>query len=205
MMRILKDMSEAELIHLLQTYITSSPLIGSNEDAYLIGDQLPYMLINIDSMQRDSDFLPNQTWNQIGKKLVTMTFSDLVAKGAHPKYFLSSLVIEETLQEIEFKDLARGIQEATQRYESSYLGGDLGSTTETVLTGIGIGTISQGNFLTRRDAQIDDYVCVTGYFGLTAIGFNYLLQKTGHIISELPSNFLKNMMPCFMLFTAYGV
>ena len=35
-MRTLREVSEAELIHLLQTYITSSPLMGSNEDAYLI-------------------------------------------------------------------------------------------------------------------------------------------------------------------------
>ena len=68
-MRTLREVSEAELIHLLQTYITSSPLMGSNEDAYLINDKPPYNLINIDSMQRDGDFLPQQSWKLIGKKL----------------------------------------------------------------------------------------------------------------------------------------
>ena len=93
-MRILKDIKESELIQALQGFITSSSLMGSNEDAYLIKDELPYLLVNIDSMQRASDFLPGQTWDQIGDKLVTMTFSDIVAKGATPKHFLTSLVLE---------------------------------------------------------------------------------------------------------------
>ena len=190
-MRILKDVSEAELIRLLQTYITSSPFMGSNEDAYLIRDQRPYMLINIDSMQRDGDFLPQQTWNQIGKKLVTITFSDLVTKGAYPEYFLSSLILEETMQEENLKELVGGIQEEVHLHKANYLGGDLGSASETVLTGIGIGSIPQGDILTRRNAQISDYVCVTGYFGLTAIGFNHLLPKPEKFSPELPSHLLE--------------
>ena len=93
-MRILKDIKESDIIQLLQSYLSASPYMGSNEDAYLIKNQRPFMLINIDSMQRDGDFLPDQSWVQIGRKLVTMTLSDLVAKGASPDVFLSSLVLQ---------------------------------------------------------------------------------------------------------------
>ena len=189
-MRTLKEVAEADLIHLLQTYIISSPLMGSNEDAYLINDKPPYELINIDSMQRDGDFLPQQSWEMIGKKLVTITFSDLVAKGAYPKHFLSALVLEETMFEDEFKDLVRGIKEATNRYKTNYLGGDLGTASETVLTGIGVGFIPQGDILTRKGAQKDDYVCVTGHFGLTALGFDHLLSGSDKIIPEPPSHLI---------------
>jgi thiamine-monophosphate kinase len=186
-MRTLRDVSEAELINLLQTFIASSPLMGSNEDAYLINDKLPYELINIDSMQRDGDFLPQQSWEQIGKKLVTITFSDLVTKGAYPKHFLSSLVLEETMIVNNLEALVQGIQEEANRYKANYLGGDLGTASETVLTGVGVGSIPQGDILTRKGAQVGDYVCVTGYFGLTALGFNHLLSDSDDLIPEPPS------------------
>ena len=189
-MRTLKEVSEAELIHLLQTFITSTPLMGSNEDAYLINDKPPYELINIDSMQRDGDFLPHQSWEQIGRKLVTITFSDLVAKGAYPKHFLSSLVLEDDMFESDFKSLVRGIKEAANQYKAKYLGGDLGMASETVLTGIGVGSIPQGDILTRNGAQVGDYICVTGYFGLTALGFDHLLSNSDIIKPEPPSHLI---------------
>ena len=193
-MRILKDIKESELIQALQGFITSSSLMGSNEDAYLIKDELPYLLVNIDSMQRASDFLPGQTWDQIGDKLVTMTFSDIVAKGATPKHFLTSLVLEEDMNEEELIQLVEAISKKTQAYGAEYIGGDLGTAKEMVLAGIGTGSISQGKILTRREAQPKDLVCVTGYFGLTAVGFNYLSNENSEIVKDIPEELLKEAL-----------
>jgi len=193
-MRILRNIEEKELIKVLQGYITSSSLMGSNEDAYLIKDDLPYLLVNIDSMQRASDFLPDQTWGQIGKKLVTMTFSDIVAKGAIPEYFLTSLVLEEDMNEEELKQLVGAISKTTQIYGAEYIGGDLGTAKEMVLSGIGTGSISQGKILTRREAHPGDLVCVTGYFGLTAIGFNYIFNEKNEMTSNIPEEILEEAL-----------
>ncbi|MFX1507083.1 MAG: thiamine-phosphate kinase [Promethearchaeota archaeon] len=175
-MQNLENLGELRIINLLQAYIDSSDLIGRNEDAYLYSSNQPYILVNVDTMSRNSDFLPQQTWEQIGGKLVAITFSDLVAKGASPDLFISSLVLEKTMKEIELKDLVAAIQKTSHRYGAKYLGGDLGSSTETVLTGVGVGSIKGGKILTRRDAKPRDLVCVTGYFGLTTIGLDYLLS-----------------------------
>ncbi|MHA2054280.1 MAG: thiamine-phosphate kinase [Candidatus Hodarchaeales archaeon] len=193
-MRILRNIKETELIQLLQGYITSSSHMGSNEDAYLIKDQLPFLLVNIDSMQRDSDFLPHQTWDQIGGKLVTMTFSDLVAKGATPEYFLTSLILEENMNEEELKHLVESISKTTNKYGAEYIGGDLGTAKETVLSGIGTGSIFEGKILTRRGAQAEDLVCVTGHFGLPSIGFNHLLEKNTEIIPKISSELLEEAL-----------
>ena len=189
-MRLIKDIGEVEIIQLLQSYITSSSKMGSNEDAYLIKNQIPYILLNIDTMTKTSDFLPDQTWSQIGEKLVTMTFSDLVAKGAQPDSFLSSLVLEEDFIIDDLKALASSMQKTAKRYGASYLGGDLGSAAETVLTGIGTGSISKGKIITRRDARVGDIVCVTQYFGLTAIGFDHVLTKRIDKYPNIPSTLL---------------
>ncbi|MHA2173654.1 MAG: thiamine-phosphate kinase [Candidatus Hodarchaeales archaeon] len=193
-MRILRNIRETELIQLLQGYITSSSHMGSNEDAYLIKDELPFLLVNIDSMQRDSDFLPHQTWDQIGGKLVTMTFSDLVAKGATPEYFLTSLILEENMNEEELKHLVESISKTTNKYGAEYIGGDLGTAKETVLSGIGTGSIFEGKILTRRGAQAEDLVCVTGHFGLPSIGFNHLLEINSEIIPKIPSELIEEAL-----------
>jgi thiamine-monophosphate kinase len=172
----LKNLGEFKIINLLQAFIDSSDIIGRNEDAYLYSSSHPYILVNVDTMTRNSDFLPHQTWKQLGGKLVTITFSDLVAKGAAPELFISSLVLEETMEESELKELVAAIQKTSHRYGAKYLGGDLGSSAETVLTGVGAGSIKKGKILTRRDAKPKDLVCVTGHFGLTSIGLDYLLS-----------------------------
>lgn len=190
-MRNLENLGEPSIINLLQGYIDSSDLLGSNEDAYLYNSSHPYILVNVDTMSRDSDFLPQQTWQQLGAKLVTITFSDLVAKGATPDLFLSSLVLGGLMKEEELKELVASLQKTSHKYGARYLGGDLGSSGETVLTGIGLGSIKKGIILTRRDAKPEDLVCVTGHFGLTNIGLDYLLSPTARKYDVFPDTLLE--------------
>ena len=189
-MKNLENLGEFNIINLLQTYIDSSDLIGRNEDAYLYSNHHPYILVNVDTMTRNSDFLPQQTWKQLGVKLVAITFSDLAAKGATPNLFISSLVLEETMKEGELKELVAAIQKTSHTYGAKYLGGDLGSSVETVLTGVGVGAIESGKILTRRDAKRKDLICVTGYFGLTSIGLDYLLSPETRNYEVIPDNLI---------------
>ncbi|MFX0122500.1 MAG: thiamine-phosphate kinase [Candidatus Hodarchaeota archaeon] len=190
-MQNLENLGEFKIINLLQEYIDSSDLLGTNEDAYLYNNIHPYIIVNVDTMSRDSDFLPQQTWKQLGGKLVAITFSDLVAKGATPDIFISSLVLEGSMKECELKELVAAIQKTSHKYGGKYLGGDLGSSAETVLTGVGLGSIKEGKILTRSGANQGDLVCVTGYFGLTSIGLDYLLSPETRKYEAIPDNLLE--------------
>ncbi|MFX0085083.1 MAG: thiamine-phosphate kinase [Candidatus Hodarchaeota archaeon] len=190
-MRNLENLGEQEIIRLLQPYIDPSDLLGTNEDAYLVNNTHPYVIINVDTMSRKSDFLPGQTWTQIGAKLVSITFSDLAAKGANPTLFLSSMVLEKSILEKEIRELTKSFQKAAHKYGAKYLGGDLGSAFETVLTGVGLGSIIEGEVLARNRAQPGDLVCVTGYFGLTTIGLNHLLSPSSDKYSNISNSLLK--------------
>lgn len=189
-MVLLKELGEPATISLLQAFLDTTPHIGQNEDAYLYTYRPPYIFINVDTMSKASDFLPHQTWTQIGSKLVTTTFSDLAAKGAQPELFLASLVLESSMRKDELEELAASIQITAHKYQAQYLGGDLGSSQEAVLTGVGIGSIPSGKILTRRDAAIGDLVCVTGHFGLTTIGLDYLLSPEHQRIPGVPTALL---------------
>lgn len=175
-MTSLKSIGELEIIHLLQPFLDHMVHLDNNEDAYVINDTPPYILMNVDSMSRASDFLPHQTWKQIGKKLVTSTFSDIAAKGGLPTCFLSSLVLEKDMKKADFIDLIKGIKSALKRYNAKYFGGDLGTAGESTLTGIGVGIVEKGTILARKNARKGDLVCVTGEFGLTSLGFKLLLE-----------------------------
>ncbi len=187
----LENLGEKGIVQLLQSYIDASDLLGTNEDAYLFDTNLPHILINVDSMSRNSDFLPGQTWAQIGAKLVSITFSDLAAKGALPSIFLSSMVLENSMIEKELRELADSLQKTAKKYNTRYLGGDLGSAMETVLTGVGLGSITEGKVLSRREAQLGDLVCVTGFFGLTTIGLNHLLSPTDKRFDNIPDSLIE--------------
>ena len=190
-MKYLENLGEPNIINLLQVFIDSTDLLGTNEDAYLYNSTHPYILVNVDTMSRDSDFLPYQTWRQLGAKLVAITFSDLVAKGAKPDLFISSLVLEGLMKEDELKELVAAIQKTSHKYGAKYLGGDLGSSIETVLTGVGLGSINRGKILTRKNARQGDLVCVTGHFGPTSIGLDYLLSPVTRKFDSIPDNLLE--------------
>jgi thiamine-monophosphate kinase len=186
----LENLGEREIIQLLQSYIDASEFLGTNEDAYLFDTNLPHILINVDTMSKNSDFLPGQTWAQIGAKLVSITFSDLAAKGAVPTIFLSSMVLENSMIEKELTELADSFQRTARKYNTRYLGGDLGSAMETVLTGVGLGSITKGKILSRKEAQLGDLVCVTGFFGLTTIGLNHLLSPSNNRFDNIPDSLI---------------
>ncbi|MHA1166632.1 MAG: thiamine-phosphate kinase [Candidatus Hodarchaeales archaeon] len=173
----LKEMGERKIIQKLQKYITSHADIQRNEDAYYHEFQNKAIVVNIDSMSRKTDFLPGQTWKQTGHKLVTITVSDLAAKGAVPEIFLSSLVMEPDMAESDLIAVVEGIRSGCRDYNCLYMGGDLGSSSETTIVGCSIGYAIEGRMIKRHTAEKGDIVCVTGPFGLTGYGLSCLLGK----------------------------
>ena len=57
-----------------------------------------------------------------------------------------------------------------------FIGGDLGSSSDVVLTGVALGVAPPENIITRGGAQDDDVIAVTGKFGLTSVAYEILLK-----------------------------
>ncbi|MHA2333409.1 MAG: thiamine-phosphate kinase [Candidatus Hodarchaeales archaeon] len=186
-MSTLQNLGERQIIRRLQRFITNrEKKFTTNEDAYFHQLNSNLMVVNIDSMSKNTDFLPHQTWYQLGEKLVAITISDLAAKGAVPEIFLSSLILEPDMPSDDLEELAKGIQQATRKYSCLYLGGDLGSSRETVLVGCCIGHAIEGKFIGRNSAKPGDIVCVTGTFGLSGIGLQLEVGKKTLENIEIP-------------------
>jgi thiamine-monophosphate kinase len=110
----------------------------------------------------------------IGGKVVTMTLSDIIAKGAKPVFFLASISIPKEKDKSYLLTLIKGIKQTCREYKVFFYGGDLNEGKELVITGMGLGIAD--SIVSRKGASIGDNVWSTGYFGLTGAAFHYLLQ-----------------------------
>ncbi|OLS28118.1 MAG: Thiamine-monophosphate kinase [Candidatus Heimdallarchaeota archaeon LC_3] len=152
----------------------NSNLLNGNEDAVAIKTSNikgSKTIINLDSISWSSDVIKTVpfTYELFGRKLVSITLSDICAKGGNGKYFLSSISVPDNFLEENLESIIQGMVKACQKYSLEYLGGDLGTSLEPVLSGIIIG--ESDTVLRRNACEIDDDVWVTGRFGLTGLGF----------------------------------
>lgn len=103
------------------------------------------------------------------------SLSDLAAVGARPTGILLSTQWGSHVDLNFRKGVAQGVSAALREAKTFLLGGDSGSAPSTLLTTVGIGTLSSKP-LSRRGARPGDLVCVTGKTGNgPALAYRFLL------------------------------
>lgn len=158
-------------------------LINKSEDVLLpYGDdaislKIPKnlkLVINVDMLVGETDILPGMTYEQIGKKVVVMCVSDIVAKGAKPLGFLTSIGLRRDMKLKDVEEIYKGINHTIRSYGAYILGGDTNETNDLIIDGVAIGVAK--NVISRCNAKEGEIVAVTGLFGNTAAGFKILLN-----------------------------
>ncbi|MFX0209239.1 MAG: thiamine-phosphate kinase, partial [Candidatus Hodarchaeota archaeon] len=188
----LKKVGEERIVRFLEEIIDKSNILGSNEDAVAQEWDGSILVANTDAISWESDILPNMTPFQIGKKVVSITVSDLAAKGAVPRIFMSSINLPSTEKLNVLLGIVNGMKEAAHFYGMKYLGGDLGTASEGVIAGFAIGFLSKGQILRRDGAKEADYVCITGKIGQTGVVINQIYQNKP--LSALNPKWLNKLM-----------
>lgn len=175
--------SENSFLSRIIPKLSKKNLLSGNDDAVAWKtpeeEKNSLLVLNSDSIAWSTDALPaTMTMFDFGAKLVAVTVSDLVAKGSKPYYFLSTIVVPPEMSEMQIEELFRGLEEGCKKYNLEYMGGDLGSSKELVLTGIIVGYAQEEHLKRRAAVQDQDLICTTDYFGYTGLGFLiYLGQK----------------------------
>lgn len=169
----LEDLGEWGLIDKLIPLLDQNAL-AKNDDAVAVKVmEETFVVCNVDILVWKTDVPKIMTPKQAGKKLATMTFSDIIAKGGKPIFFLSGSLFPSNANIEEFMNVIHGVKEACTEYEAEFLGGDLGEADRS-FTGVGVGF---GNKVVPRcGAEPGDTVWVTGAFGATGAGFHYLFS-----------------------------
>ncbi len=170
----ISELGERKVLELLRQFLDSNELhIDDDAVAYKLENK--YIVINIDTIIGRTDILPGTTPFQIGVKAVTMTTSDIVAKGGKPAFFLASIGVNRDTQIGFLQEIERGIRKTCEKYSMKFFGGDLNESDDLVISGVAVGITDK--IISREGASQNETVWVTGPFGYSGAAFHYLLNK----------------------------
>ncbi len=143
------------------------------------------MAITTDTMVENVHFFADADPELLGHKLLAVNLSDLAAMGAEP--FAVTLAL--TLPRIDndwLQAFSGGFMRLARRHRVDLIGGDTTAGPLT-LTVQAMGTLPAGEALLRSNAQIGDFIYVTGQLGNAGLG---LKIKQGYDCSN-PEPMLK--------------
>lgn len=159
---------------------------GIGDDAAVINfNKNYYMLLTTDSLVEDVHFAKKIfTPEQIGKKAIESNVSDIAAMGGFPKYALISLILPKNTDIDFFGRLYDGINDASKKYKTGIIGGNLSNGKNISITIAMVGFVEKEFLCLRSNAKVNDLILVTGTLGNSKAGLELLRgNKKGSSIS----------------------
>jgi thiamine-monophosphate kinase len=175
------DLGERKVVEKILKLLKPCPRealpIGEDASALSVGNGLA-LVVKADMLVGSTDVPPGMLATQIGRKAVTMNFSDLAAKGVKPTGILLSLGLPRDFNMEETLDIMRGAISESKKFGACVMGGDTGEADGLVVSGMAFGFAEESKLVRRSGAAVGDILAVTGPFGLTGAGLKLLLEKT---------------------------
>ncbi len=145
---------------------------GLSDDAATIAPvSSQELVVTTDTMVEGVHFLGRETAKSIAEKLLSVSLSDLAAKGAKPHGYTLNLALTEKQDDVWFEGFCDGLRLVQERSGLGLLGGDSVKTDgPIVLTATLFGHVAKGQVSRRSGADPGDDVYVTGTIGDGALG-----------------------------------
>jgi thiamine-monophosphate kinase len=178
----MRDVGERVVVQRILRILRSCPKqalpIGDDAAAISIDDGKA-LVVKADMLVGATDVPPGMTASQIGRKVVTMNFSDLAAKGVQPEGVLISLGVPRNYVVDDVLSIMRGVSAEARKSGAYVMGGDTGESSDLVVSGMAFGFTEVSNLVKRSGASVGDVLAVTGQFGMTGAGLKILLEGKG--------------------------
>ncbi len=170
--------------------------IGIGDDCAAVrSEPNKLLLISTDSLVEDVHFLrPYFTPEEIAKKSIAVSISDIAAMGGDPKFILSTIGFPKCSETALMEGLLQGMKSCCKLYNVNLIGGNVTTSRKLFLNITVIGHIDQDQVITRSGAKVDDLVFVTGSLGDSALGL-MLLKSQDKTEDETAINAHKNPKP----------
>jgi len=157
---------------------TNPAALGLLDDAAVLSiPEGQELVATCDTITAGVHFLTNDPPDTVGYKALSVSLSDLAAKGARPYVYLLSVALPDLPKPPWLEAFVMGLQMAQESSGIELVGGDtcatLGPLTVTVTA---IGMLPQGESVLRRGAIPGDRLCVSGTIGDAALGLKLLRQ-----------------------------
>ena len=166
-------MKELNFLKIIAEQLTNSDFLG-DDCAYLkeLG-----IFVTQDTLVEDVHFsLDTTSPYLLGRKLISVNFSDLAAALSVPKYVTVSVSLPAYINEKFVSELYKGINEVCKKYKVSVIGGDITNSDKIVLSVCAIGKKSSKFVTSRSFANKGDYIVTTGTYGSSACGLYALMN-----------------------------
>jgi thiamine-monophosphate kinase len=155
---------------------TNPAALGLLDDAAVLSiPEGQELVATCDTIIAGVHFLTNDPPDTVGYKALSVSLSDLAAKGARPYVYLLSVALPDLPKPPWLEAFVMGLQMAQERSGIELVGGDtcatLGPLTITVTA---IGMLPQGESVLRRGAMGGDRLYVSGTIGDAALGLKLL-------------------------------
>lgn len=148
---------------------------GIGDDCAVLEGEENHLLLTTDMMVSGDHF--NRDWHtpeQIGWKSMVVNVSDIAAMGGQPEWALVSIAIPDDVDVEYMNGIFDGIDEASEEYGLSVIGGDTTHGDIMVINVAVGGKVEDDDLSLRGDAEVADKIVVTGDLGKSWAGLELL-------------------------------
>ena len=201
----LSQLGEFEFVSLVSGMANCKNAIkGIGDDTAVLPSAGPKKcaLLTTDMLAEGVHFTKTIGPENIGRKALACSLSDIAAMGGRPKYAVVSLGVPGNLK-VEFaKGIVRGMNRLAKKFHVDIVGGDTISSKKIIVNVALLGEAGRKDVVLRAGAKRGDFIFVTGSLGRSA--------KTGKHYSFLPrikeAQFLvRNFKPTAMIDISDGL
>ena len=177
-------LSEFELIKTLTERLpkfSKELVVGIGDDAAVVKRDSFFEVISSDALVENVHY--KREWKEqvpelyyyLGKKLLTISVSDIASMGGTPEFSLVNLGVSKNSCEEDLEKLYDGIAEASKEYGTIVIGGDTVSSATEFFDSTVFGKAD--GYLLRSNAKPGDLVAVSGTLGDSRAGLEILLHR----------------------------
>jgi len=164
---------------LIRQYFSSLSKINKsslklNDDVFF--DKKRMLVISTDTYNEGIHFLNFKKPDQVIKKVIRSSISDLICKGVKPKfYFLSASGNKKSFCKKNLFAISKSLKQEQRRYNIVLSGGDTTFSNKLSFSVTSVGFSK--NIIYRNNAKLNDDIYVTGNLGDSFVGLKILKNK----------------------------
>lgn len=132
------------------------------------------------------------TVQDIGMLAVQITANDLASAGAEPMGVLLTVLLPESVEEEDIREMMRQVEEACSRYEIQVMGGHTEVTravNQPLISVTGVGKVREGHLVSTAGAKSGQDILVSKWIGIEGTSI-IAKEKEAELLTRFPKPFI---------------